>query len=167
MKFTRGYWLTRENFTMSYATQCVRVEKKEKALKVLAACHPVRTRGDTLGGAALEVEFTAPRENIIRVRLTHFAGKALKAPHFETFEEEVSPVIAETDDAISFTSGDLTAKVLKAEGRWQVDFLNREGQLVTTSGFRAMAHALDRNTGKAYMSDSLMLDHRTQQDRGY
>ena len=52
--------MTRENFTMSYAAQCVRVEKKEKALKVLAATRPVRSRGETLNGAILEVEFTAP-----------------------------------------------------------------------------------------------------------
>ena len=118
MKFTRGYWMTRENFTMSYATQCVRVENKENALKVLAASRPVRSRGETLNGAILEVEFTAPRKNIIRVRITHFAGKADHAPHFATFEEAVSPVISESEDAVCFTSGALTARVLKAEGRW-------------------------------------------------
>ena len=158
MKFTRGYWMTRENFTMNYAAQCVRVEKKDGALKVLAATRPVRSRGETLNGAILEVEFTAPRENIIRVRVTHFAGKQDRAPHFATFEEDVNPAIAESEEAACFTSGGLTAKVLKAEGRWQVDFLGRNGQVLTTSGFRAMAHALDRNTGKTYMSDSLMLD---------
>ncbi len=150
--------MTRENFTMSYAAQCVRVEKKEKALKVLAATRPVRSRGETLNGAILEVEFTAPRENIIRIRLTHFAGKADHAPHFATCEENVNPIITENEEAVCFTSGGLTAKVLKAEGRWQVDFLGRDGNVITTSGFRAMAHALDRDTGKTYMSDSLMLD---------
>ena len=68
------------------------------------------------------------------------------------------PVIQETGDAVCFTSDGLTARVLKAEGRWQVDFLGRDGKVLTTSAFRAMAHALDRETGKAYMSDSLMLD---------
>ena len=150
--------MTRENFTMNYAAQCVRVEKKDGALKVLAATRPVRSRGETLNGAILEVEFTAPRENIIRVRVTHFAGKQDRAPHFAVFEENVNPAIAESEEAACFTSGGLTAKVLKAEGRWQVDFLGRNGQVLTTSGFRAMAHALDRNTGKTYMSDSLMLD---------
>ena len=158
MKFTRGYWMTRENFTMSYAAQCVRVEKKDRALKVLAASRPVRSRGDILNGAVLEVEFTAPRENIIRVRITHFAGKADRAPHFSTWEEAVTPEISESEEAVCFTSGGLTAKVLKGNGGWQVDFLGRDGKVITTSGFRAMAHALDRDTGKTYMSDSLMLD---------
>ena len=34
MKFTNGYWHTRPNWTMNYATQCVRVRKDEKALRV-------------------------------------------------------------------------------------------------------------------------------------
>ena len=158
MKFTRGYWMTRENFVMNYATQCVRMEKKKDALKVLAACRPVPFRGATLNGALLEVEFSAPRKNIIRVRLTHFAGKADRAPHFETMVEAVEPVVTEGEHAVCFSSGDLTAKVLKEEGRWQVDFLGKDGTVLTTSGFRAMAHALDKETGKPYMSDSLMLD---------
>ncbi len=150
--------MTRENFTMSYAAQCVRVEKKENALKVLSACRPVRSRGDTLNGAVLEVEFTAPRKNIIRVRVTHFAGKAIRTPHFSTQEEQVNPVISESEEAVCFTSGSLTAKVRKGNAGWQVDYLGADGSLITSSGFRAMAHALDRDTGKTYMSDSLMLD---------
>ncbi len=158
MKFTRGYWMIRENFTMNYATQCVRVEKAPDALKVLAACRTVRGRGDILNSATLEVTFTAPRENIIRVRVTHFAGRADRSPHFATRGEQTAPVITEDDGSVCLTSGALTARVCKAEGSWQVDFLGRDGQVLTTSGFRAMGHALDRDTGRAYMSDSLMLD---------
>ena len=158
MKFTRGYWLTRENFKMSYATQCVRVERDEKRMHVLAACRPVRGRGDTLDGGVLDVTFTAPMPNIIRVTVTHFAGKAWKLPRFATFETEAVPVMRDDETSASFTSGELTARVLKAEGEWQVDFLGEDGHVVTTSGFRGMGHALDRDTGRTYMSDSLMLD---------
>ena len=158
MKFTRGYWLTRENFTMSYATQCVRTEREQKRLHVLAACVPVRGRGDILAGGALDVTFTAPMANVIRVTVTHFAGKALKVPHFEIHETENTPATAEDENSVAFTSGELTARVLKKQGAWQVDFVAADGHTVTTSGFRGMAHALDRNTGRTYMSDSLMLD---------
>ena len=37
MKFTNGYWLIRNNFTMTYATQAIRIEKTEKSLHVLTA----------------------------------------------------------------------------------------------------------------------------------
>lgn len=150
--------MTRENFTMNYAAQCVRVEKGESSLHVVAACRPVRHRGDVLNGATLDVTFTSPMENVIRVTVTHFAGRALKAPHFEVNEAPNAPVVEDSETFASFTSGELTARVLKKEGVWQVDYVAADGHVVTTSGFRAMGHALDRDTGKTYMSDSLMLD---------
>ncbi len=156
MKFTNGYWLIRPNFQMQYATQAVRVEKRPDALHVLSACRPIHHRGDTLDGGTLDVTFTAPRENIIRVTVTHFAGKRDNAPHFETYEEPVNAVIEENDEMVSFTSGKLTARVQKGEN-WRVDYL-ADGKVLTSSAFRGMGRALDKDTGKTYMSDSLMLD---------
>ena len=156
MKFTNGYWLIRPNFQMQYATQAVRVEKRPDALHVLSACRPIHHRGDTLDGGTLDVTFTAPRENIIRVTVTHFAGKRDNAPHFETYEEPVNAVIEENDETVSFTSGKLTARVQKGEN-WRVDYL-ADGKVLTSSAFRGMGRALDKDTGKTYMSDSLMLD---------
>ncbi|MBE5778699.1 MAG: alpha-xylosidase [Clostridiales bacterium] len=157
MKFTNGYWLIRPNYTMSYATQWVRTVSKENELHVLSACRPVRNRGDVLDGGSLDVTFTAPRENVIRVKVTHFAGKRDNAPHFETYEEPVTPVVEENEESVSFTSGALTAKVSKGEAGWQVDYI-ADGRVLTTSGFRAMGRGLDKDTGKSYMSESLMLD---------
>ena len=156
MKFTNGYWLIRPNFQMQYATQAVRVEKRPDALHVLSACRPIHHRGDTLDGGTLDVTFTAPRENIIRVTVTHFAGKRDNASHFETYEEPVNAVIEENDEMVSFTSGKLTARVQKGEN-WRVDYL-ADGKVLTSSAFRGMGRALDKDTGKTYMSDSLMLD---------
>ncbi|MBQ8088505.1 MAG: alpha-xylosidase, partial [Clostridia bacterium] len=158
MKFTRGYWLTRENYKLSYATQCVRVTASGDQLRVLSACRPVHGRGDTLSDGALDVTFTAPMPNVIRVSITHFAGKALKAPKFEIYETQCHPIVSENEQYACFTSGNLTARVLKAVGEWQVDFLNERGELITSSSYRGMAHAFDKDTGKAYMIDSLMLD---------
>ena len=158
MKFTRGYWLTRENFNMKYAAQCVRTEKNSRELHVLAACRPVRERGDILNHGTIDVRFTAPMENVIRVEITHFAGKALKAPRFAIYENENTPAIHEDGQYASFTSGRLTARVLKQEGNWQVDYVADDGHIITSSGYHGMAHALDRDTGRTYMSDSLMLD---------
>lgn len=157
MKFTNGYWLIRPNFQMQYATQAVRVEKRPDALHVLSACRPIHHRGDTLDGGTLDVTFTAPRENIIRVTVTHFAGKRDNAPHFETYEEPVNAVIEENDETVSFTSGKLTARVQKGEN-WRVDYVAEDGRVLTSSAFRGMGRALDKDTGKTYMSDSLMLD---------
>ncbi|MBP3541341.1 MAG: alpha-xylosidase [Clostridia bacterium] len=165
MRFSNGYWMVKQDYVMSYATQCVRVTKSDKELQVLSACRPVNHRGDVLDGGTLTVNFTAPRKNVIRVKVTHFAGTKVKEPRFETYEEEVQPVIHEGEDFVSFTSGELTARVLKAKGQWQVDYMVGD-RVLTTSGFRAMGRALKKDNlpssllpnGKSYMVESLMLD---------
>ena len=87
MRFTNGYWKTRQEYIINCATQCVRVTRGADSMQVLAACRPIRSRGDILNSSNLTVTFTAPRENVIRVQVTHFAGAALKEPRFEINEE--------------------------------------------------------------------------------
>lgn len=157
MKFTNGYWLIRNNFTMTYATQAIRIEKMEKTLHVLTAGIHVRGRGDMMGGGTLDVTFTAPRENIIRVQVTHFAGVRPKEPRFETYEEDVQPEITETEKEVVFRSGRLSAHVSKSTEQWRLDYYDGE-KLLTSSEYHSMGHAKDKNTGKTYMSESLMLD---------
>ena len=166
MRFTNGYWMTKQEYIMNCATQCVRVTRGADSMQVLAACRPIRGRGDILNSGNLTVTFTAPRENVIRVQVTHFAGVALKEPRFEINEEPVQPVMAEDGEYASFTSGSLTARVHKGEGGWQVDYLADGRVLTSSSGFRGMCHALKKEDGpcslyphgQGYMMDSLMLD---------
>ena len=166
MRFTNGYWMTKQEYIMNCATQCVRVTRGADSMQVLAACRPVRGRGDILNSGNLTVTFTAPRKNVIRVQVTHFAGAALKEPRFEINEEPVQPVMAEDGTYASFTSGALTARVHKGEGGWQVDYLADGRVLTSSSGFRGMCHALKKEEGpcslyphgQGYMMDSLMLD---------
>jgi len=165
MKFTNGYWMTKPNYHMDFTAQCVRAEKEEKSLRLLAACKPVRGRGDVLNIAALQVTLSAPRRNIIRVKVTHFAGEADHGPHFQTYEEDFIPEIRIEDTAASIRSGDLTARVVRKEGEWRLDFLNREGELLTGSGYHGMCHALQEEdgpcslvrNGESFMIDSLDL----------
>ncbi len=166
MRFTNGYWMTKQEYIMNCATQCVRVTRGADSMQVLAACRPIRGRGDILNSGNLTVTFSAPRENVIRVQVTHFAGVALKEPRFEINEEPVQPVMAEDGAYASFTSGSLTARVHKGEGGWQVDYVADGRVLTSSSGFRGMCHALKKEEGpcslyphgQGYMMDSLMLD---------
>ena len=52
-------------------------------------------------------------ENVIRVKISHFAGTSLKAPSFSINETENHPEIHEDEQFACFTSGRLTARVLK------------------------------------------------------
>ena len=46
MKFTHGYWVIRENFTMSYAQQWVRTDVRGDELNIKTAC-PMCLAADT------------------------------------------------------------------------------------------------------------------------
>ena len=165
MKFTNGYWLTKAEYRMDYAAQCVRAEQVENELRLLAASKPVRGRGDVLNIAALQVTLSAPRKNIIRVRVTHFAGAADRGPHFETAWEDFQPKVEITAERASLRSGELTASAMIREGVWQLDFLGANGQKLTGTGYRGVCHALREEDGpcsvqphgKSFMIDSLDL----------
>ncbi len=157
MRFTYGYWVTRPEYKLGYAVECYRVKKTDKSLQVVTLNRHVANRGNTLDGPALEVNFTAPMEGVIRVAVTHFRGGRPKTPCFGINESPVTPVIDETETHCTFQSGPLCARVNKHPNGWRVDYL-ADGKLLTTSGYHGMAHAYNTETDKAYMSDSLMLD---------
>lgn len=155
MKFTNGYWVLKPEYDIHFATQGVRARMDADALEVLGATRPIRGRGDMLDGPVLTVRFTAPAENVIRVRITHFKGAAQKGPYLETYETPVQPAIEETEDGWRFTSGALCASV-KKDG-WGVTY-TANGKTLTSSAWRAMACAKNRQTGRHYMIESLNLD---------
>ena len=124
MKFTRGLWMTRPNLDFVSAIEFARAYQEPGCLHVLASGVAVHGRGDLLAGGTLDVIFTSPMENVIRVSVTHFAGTVDRAPHFATAEQHPDVEILETEDAVSFRSGHLTARVSKAKAGWLVEYLN-------------------------------------------
>lgn len=165
MKFTNGYWLTKPEFKMDFAVQCVRAESADNELRLLLASKPIRGRGDVLNTATLQVTLSAPRKNIIRVKITHFDGAIDRRPHFITYEDSYCPEITICDHAAFLLSGSLTARAMIGEGKWQLDFLDPDGKVLTSSGYHGMCRALKEEDGpcsitpygKSYMIDSLSL----------
>ena len=157
MRFTDGYWLTRPEFEMNYATEWHRTRRTDGRLSVLAPTRRVTGRGDTLNSATLTVTFTSPMEGVILTEVVHFAGEARHDPAFETADERPQVKTGEDETQAYFTSGPLTARVVKAPAGWEVRY-EADGRVLTTSGYHGMAHARNRETGRRYMSDSLMLD---------
>ena len=100
-----------------------------------------------MNGGTLEVRFSAPRENIIRVSVTHFKGAVQPGPCFETFEEPVRPEITITDECACLRSGSLTVSAVRAEGRWLVEFTCADGRKLTSSGYHGRARALLEEAG--------------------
>lgn len=157
MKFTDGYWMTRPEFDMSYATEVYQVKELDKGLRVLAATrHLGGNKGLALNMPALEVDLSSPLEGIICVEVTHFKGAKPIRPQFDLNRAQIPVDITREEAGWRLRSGPLSAFVA-AQGGWQVAF-EADGRPLTASGYRGMAHAWDREKSRAYMVDSLGLD---------
>lgn len=137
MKFTDGNWLHREGVTPHYAAEVYEVRVEGGRATVLAPCHAIRHRGDTLSGPVLTVTLSSPLADVVRVRVEHFQGAVDRGPWFEVAEGEVSPEILDGEEALVFRSGALAARVSKVGG-WSIDF-EAEGRVVTSSLPRSTA----------------------------
>ena len=153
MKFTDGNWMMRPGVKAHYATEGYEVRDEGDALTILAPCHPIRHRGDTLSGPALTVRLSSPLLGVIRVRVEHFRGVEDRGPWF-ALDEAPGDIATTVDDAYaSLASGGLTARVDRKA--WRIDFLDAEGRTVTQSLPRSTA-MMETGDGK-FMADQLSL----------
>ena len=155
MKFRNGYWLLKPNIRAVYAVETYHVHTSPEELNILAASQHIRGRGDTMT-AALNVRVFSPAPGVIGVEATHHKGGVRRGPEFEKYTQPVAPVIETGDGYVSYTSGNLTARVSTEPEKWGIDFYC-EGKRLTGTGYRAMAHMTDDATGKCYMTDQLDL----------
>lgn len=153
MKFTDGNWHIRKGVDAHYASEVFDARAEEDALTVVAPCHPIRHRGDTLGGVTLTVRFSSPFPDVIRVRTTHFAGVVDHGPHFEIAEKPTDVVSTVGTEEVSFSSGRLSVHIPR-EG-WRLDFV-AEGKPLTQSPAKGMAYMVDKAAG-AFLLDQLTL----------
>lgn len=156
MKFTNGYWLLRDGVTMQRPAEVHDLEIREDELVVHAPVTRILTRGDTLNKPVLSVSFTAPREDVIAVRIEHFAGHRESLPRFALTPGPVTPEITRSEDGATaaFTSGRLTARVA-LRGPWHVDYL-WDGEVLTSSTARSIGYAQVEGKGP-YVHEQLSL----------
>ncbi len=155
MKFTDGYWLMREGVHAHYPAQAYDVAATPQGLTIYAPTRPIRHRGDTLTGPLLTVELSSPMPDVVRVKLTHFAGQQPKHPQFTVFEAPDTKVSVSVDEAAAMlTSGRLAVRVPR-DDRWRVEFL-ADNRVVTSSGHKGMG-IVEMDDGSHFMHEHLML----------
>ncbi len=153
MKFTNGNWLLKEGVTGSFPAQVYRYNFQEGILRVLAPTHPISHRGMTLFGAVLNVEFSSPLKDVIRVRITHHRGKEGRGPVFEMADEKPEVGFSESEESLTFASGGLTATIAR-QGEWGISFTGPAGEM-TRTGVRNMGYM---ETGEGpFMKEELHL----------
>ncbi|RYG24826.1 alpha-xylosidase [bacterium] len=152
MKFTDGNWMMRPGVRPHYAAEAYEVRDEGNALAILAPCHAIRHRGDTLSGPVLTVRLSSPLPGVIRVRVEHFQGVVDKGPWFEVSEAPGEVQTSISEEAAILTTGDLTARIDRKS--WRIDFL-ADGKPVTSSLPRSTA--MMETEGGKFMTDQLSL----------
>ena len=132
MKFTDGYWMMREGVSAMFPAEAYDGEATADALTVYAPVRRIGHRGDTLNTATLTARVSAPMPDVIRVRLSHFAGRRPRQPEFAIAETSgPAAEAAVTDSEFSLTSGRLSVRIPR--GEWRINYL-AEGRPLTGSG---------------------------------
>ncbi|OXM87722.1 alpha-xylosidase [Paenibacillus rigui] len=155
MKFSDGQWLTRKGFQIISPVEVHDVEAQEKSLTIFAPPKPIHDRMGELDTPLIEVKFSSPLPDVIKVQMFHYKGQVRKGPHFQLFPTEDHPVQVYDDaTAAGLTSGDLSVSVAKDQP-WTVRF-EYKGRLLTTSGFKSMGYIIGDDE-QTYMREQLNL----------
>src|SRR5665648_1200707 len=83
MKFTDGYWKSREGLSVLRGTQIVGVRSTADTLTAYVAAGRVAGRGDTLNRPLLTVTLAGAADGVIRVRVAHHLGGLPARPRFD------------------------------------------------------------------------------------
>ncbi|MTD42108.1 alpha-xylosidase [Erwinia sp. CPCC 100877] len=153
MKFTDGYWMTREGFSIQSPKEVFSIEKNPDSVVLYAPYKKIERRGDTLNLGMSTVTLTSPQADMISVRIVHHE-KNNPGPNFELTTAETQPVIEETEEQLSFTSGKLRVSAALND-KFHLRFFG-EDQLLTESKFSAQGE-ITHVSGKHYMREQLSL----------
>ena len=131
MKFTNGFWLTRDGVKIFPSIQVRDVEETEESITVYTVPMTVQNRGQTLGGPMLTTRFSSPLPDVLRVESCHFSGDEQKKPLFPLNNKHCPLHRTVTDDCIEIRSGKLKAVITKSP--YQVKFWYGDKLLTSTS----------------------------------
>lgn len=157
MKFTKGFWQTADHITPLYAVEYADSRINGNELTIYAAGKHITSRGDCLNLGLLTVRLSSPMENVIKVSITHFEGKAYPGPFAQVTKTNPNVVIEESEDSIVYKTGYTSAVIDKRPNCWGIRFYDGDRELTDTS-YRNMAHMTNSASGKCYMVEQLALD---------
>lgn len=157
MKFTKGFWQIADGITPLYAVEYADSRINGSELTIYAPGKHIASRGDCLNLGILTVRLTSPMEDVIKVSITHFEGKAYPGPFVQVANTNPHVTIEESEDSIVYKTGNTSAVIDKRPNSWGIRFYDRDRELTDTS-YRNMAHMKNSVNGKCYMVEQLALD---------
>ncbi|MFC5701020.1 alpha-xylosidase [Cohnella faecalis] len=140
MKFSDGYWMTREGYQVLTPYEVHDVVVGTNGITVFATHRHLENRGNTLNEPLMTMEFSSPMNDIIRAKFYHHKGQRRLGPSsFPLLSAGNSTVrIENNEDAVSLTSGDTTVTITK---RHPISITySHKGRRLTGSGTRATGY---------------------------
>ncbi|MDO5697787.1 MAG: alpha-xylosidase [Dermatophilus congolensis] len=155
MKFTDGYWMKREGFTVLHPRHLHHLEQVDRGVRATAPTRPVQFKGAELDTSFVTLTVTAEYEGVIRVQLEHWRGQRNDGPHFELPPADANAQVTVEGLEASITAGRLRAELSGADG-YELAFYDGERRL-TASIPRSVGIVTDAE-GRHYMHEQLTLD---------
>ena len=155
MKFSDGFWNSKDGVIINSPTEAYRVVTDDKSMTVLAPCKHIAHRGDTLNGTVLTIKLSSPAPDVIRVQICHFKGGKESSPSFQINDTHPGVLITEDELEARLMSGNLSARINKQAGAWSMDFFDGRKRL-TGSGLHHMGYITNKEN-QAYMREQLDL----------
>lgn len=139
MKFSDGYWMTREGYQLLSPYEIHDVRVGADSITVFATHRHLEHRGNTLNEPLMTMEFSSPMKDVVKAKFYHHKGRKRSGPSsFPLLTEGNAPVsIENNDEFVSLTSGDTTVKITKAHPV-SISYTYK-GRALTGSGTRQTA----------------------------
>ena len=137
MKFNNGCWLLKEGTACFSPTGIYYTTIKDTEVTLCTPTHPIRGRGDTLGGINLTLRISSPMPDVIRVQTSHHIGVVNRAPFFELHLDTPQILqVEDLEDTLTITSGSLSLVITR--NPWCMTYM-RNGKVLTKSGASDLA----------------------------
>lgn len=150
MKFTNGYWLTREGYTIYDPKEVYDHRISQEKLTLYAPFTRIVSRGSTLNLGMLTLEIEAPMDGVLHIKAYHHKGAVVSAPHFELAAPCGHLEITETEEAYEVVSGSLKAVITKIP--FSINYYE-DGVLLTGSHNKALCYVTGPDAN--YMKEEL------------
>lgn len=153
MKFTSGYWMVKDGFTIQSPKEIYSIKKEEDKVTLYAPYKKIEKRGDTLNLGMSTINLSTPREDVISVKIVHHDVND-DGPQFHINSVGTTPLIEENEESVSLQSGGLKVEA-ETKGKFRLRFLG-DGKLLTESKFGAQG-AISHEDGTHYMREQLSM----------
>ncbi|KGH71376.1 alpha-xylosidase [Oenococcus oeni] len=154
MKFTNGYWLTRDQYQINNPKEIFDTQINGNELCAYAPYKKISDRNDELNLGMTTIKITSPEEDVIGVKLIHFNTKK-KGPSYKLIDENPNIKIKKDKDKVTYTSGHISA-TLPLGKKFEIDF-NINGKIFTKSEEGAQGEITNKITKQHYMREQLSL----------